>query len=88
MGALGDLFGSILKPLLLALLIIIALGLFSNRPGTAGSGAASFSCPNWFTDPEINRLVCRYHPVRIWNTPVADLLPWLEAFADPTDQLR
>jgi len=78
MGALGDLFGTLLKPLLLALLLIVALGLFSDRPGTAGGGA-SFACPRWFDDPGINRMICRYHPVRIWNTPVSELVPWTDA---------
>ena len=81
MGIIGDLFGSLLKPLLVALLFLIALSLLSDQPGS-GTAQAGFSCPSYFSDPELNRLVCRFHPVRIWNMPVRDLLPWVEAQAD------
>ena len=83
MGAIGDLFGSLLKPLLVALLVIVALGLFSNQPGSAGGAGAggAFACPSWFDDPAINRAICKYHPARLWNMPVAELLPWLDAGA-------
>ncbi len=78
MGAFGDLFGNLLKPLLLALLLIVALGLSSSRPGSAGGGAG-FACPRWFDDPGLNRMICRYNPAKIWNTPVRDLVPWIGA---------
>ena len=74
MGTLGDLFGGLLKPLLVALLVIVALGLVSTRPDMAASGAGA-GCAQVFDDPDINRLLCRLDPVRLWNTPVADLLP-------------
>lgn len=92
MGALGDLIGGLLKPLLVALLVIVALGLVSNGPGSAGSAGTgaggAFSCPNWFDDPALNRTICKYHPARVWNTPVADLLPWLSAAADDVVETR
>lgn len=80
MGALGDLFGGLLKPLLVALLVLTGMSLFSNRPDAGGTGVA-FECRSYTSDPELNRLICRYHPVRLWNMPIGDLIPWLDARA-------
>jgi hypothetical protein len=82
MSILESFFGSVLKPLLVALLILVALGMMSSRPDRGGGGA-TFACPQYFADPQINRLVCRFHPVRLWNTPVRDLLPGVAAGAAP-----
>jgi hypothetical protein len=80
MGALGDLFGGLLKPLLVALLFLVALGLFSSNPGTGTGGAAGgLECGGITSSPELNRLICRYHPAKIWNTPVNELFPFLSA---------
>ena len=77
MGALGDLVGGLLKPLLVALLILVALSLFSSRPDAGGG--TGFACTGFTDDPALNRMICRFHPARIWNMPVADLLPWFGA---------
>jgi hypothetical protein len=77
MGALTDLFGGLLKPLLVALMVLIALGLFSQRPGEARSVSVGIECRSWTASAELNRLMCRYHPARLWSMPVADLIPGL-----------
>ncbi|MFY0636182.1 MAG: hypothetical protein JXQ91_20395 [Vannielia sp.] len=53
--------------------MIIGLGFVSNGPD--GSGANS--CRQLTDNIELNRALCRMNPARLWNTPVADLIPGL-----------
>lgn len=77
MGTLTDFFGGLLKPLLVALLLLVALGLFSQRPGEARTVSAGIECRSWTDSVELNGLLCRYHPARLWSMPVSDLIPGL-----------
>ena len=77
MGTLTDFFGGLLKPLLVALMVLVVLGLFSQRPGEARSVSVGVECRAWTASPELNRLACRYHPARLWSMPVTDLVPGL-----------
>lgn len=77
MGALSDVFGGLLKPLLVALMVLIALGLVSQRPGEARTVSAGIDCRAWTDNVELNGLLCRYHPARLWSMPVTDLVPGL-----------
>ncbi|PRY21750.1 hypothetical protein CLV78_10819 [Aliiruegeria haliotis] len=74
MGALANVVGGLWKPLALGLLVLVALGLMSDDSGFA---AGKFNCSGFTNDPDLNRIICQYHPVRIWNTPVTELLPFL-----------
>ena len=77
MGALAQTLGGLGKPMALGLVILLGLGLVSDDSSKGTSGAGGFSCSAWTTDPELNRLLCRYHPARIWNMPVSELIPFL-----------
>lgn len=72
-----DLLVGLARPILLAGVILVCLGLLSDHSGTGTTAATGFECRGFTNDPEINRLLCRYHPARLWNTPVTDLMPWL-----------
>ncbi|WP_068114266.1 hypothetical protein [Tropicimonas marinistellae] len=74
MGAIANVIGNMARPLFLGLLLVIGLGFMTGDPHNGHSGAA---CRDWTTDPELNRTLCRYHPTRILNTPVTELVPWI-----------
>lgn len=77
MGALAQTLGGLGRPLVLCVLVLLGLGLLDHDPGTGGEAAGGFSCKHWTSDPKLNRFLCQYHPARIWNMPVTDLLPSL-----------
>lgn len=74
MGALLNTIGGLGRPLVLGVVILIVFGLLSSDP-TSGNAGDGFSCWRITSDPELNRLLCQYSPARIWNMPLADLLP-------------
>ncbi|SDI86379.1 hypothetical protein [Aliiruegeria lutimaris] len=77
MGALAQTLGGLGRPLVLGLVILLGLGLVSDNSGKGTTAAGGLSCGGWTSDPELNRLICRFHPSRIWNMPVSELLPVL-----------
>lgn len=79
MRGLANTIGGILRPLAVGLLVLIGLALLSSDD-KLGSGPTS--CPRITDDPGLNRTLCRFSPARIWNRPVADLIPW----SGPTDR--
>jgi len=76
-----DSLGGFLRPLAIAVLVIIGLGFIS---GPTDVGAAGSSCRQITNNVEINRALCRMNPARLWNTPVADLIPGLSAGKEET----
>lgn len=77
MQALSDILGGLARPLLLAGVLIVILGLLSDHSGNGATGSSGFECKGFTSDPEVNRMLCRFHPARLWNTPVEELVPWL-----------
>jgi hypothetical protein len=77
MNMISDVFGGLLKPLVLGVVLLVGLGLVSADPAAGRTGADGFSCKGFFNDADWNRALCRFHPARIWNTPIADLVPFL-----------
>ncbi len=69
-----DSLGGFLRPLAIAVLVLVGLGFISNPPGDGGPGS---SCRQLTDNIELNRALCRMNPARLWNTPVADLIPGL-----------
>lgn len=69
-----DSFGAFVRPLAIALLILIGLGYISNPSDSGGPG---LSCRPLTDNVSLNRALCRMNPTRLWNTPVADLIPGL-----------
>ncbi|WP_074254291.1 hypothetical protein [Vannielia litorea] len=57
------------------MLVLIGLGFISNTP----DGAGGTTCHQLTDNIELNRALCRMNPARLWNTPVADLIPGLRA---------
>ena len=64
-------------------IITIGFGFLNAQPGTGVTGADGFACRGFTNDAELNRMLCRYHPVRLWNMPVTEALPFL-APKEPT----
>ncbi len=78
-----DSLGGFLRPLAIAVLVLIGLGFISNAP----DGAGGTTCRQFTNNIELNRALCRMNPARIWNTPVADLIPGLRSeSAEPGQQ--
>ncbi|NDR57757.1 hypothetical protein [Aliiruegeria sabulilitoris] len=82
MGALAQTLGGLGRPLVLGLVILLGLGLVSDNSGKGTTASGGLSCKGWTNDPELNRLICRYHPARIWNMPVSEMLPFLAPKAE------
>lgn len=78
MRTLADILGGMARPLVLAVLVLIGLGLASADPAAGRAGASGFACKGIFDDPEWNRALCRLHPVRLWNTSLGEIVPGLE----------
>ncbi|MEM1429570.1 MAG: hypothetical protein AAGG09_08945 [Pseudomonadota bacterium] len=74
MGALFDIAGYLAKPIVLGVLVLILLGLL-NEGAAPRLGGGSFECQGFTNDPEWNRVICQYHPARLLNMPVNELLP-------------
>jgi len=68
-----DSLGGFLRPLAVAVLVLVGLGFMNNTPGATGTNG--FGCSGFTSNPELNRALCRFNPSRLWNTPVVDLIP-------------
>ena len=68
-----DLFGGLFKPMVVALVVLIGLGLVSADPSKGRTGATGFDCRGFTDNAELNRTICRFHPARIWNMSVTDI---------------
>jgi len=75
MGALIDIVAYLAKPIFLGVVILILLGLVSEGSGPRMNGGIGFECRGFTSDPEWNRVICQYHPARLLDMPVGDLLP-------------
>lgn len=62
----------------MALLLLVGAGVLTTDTTTGRSGASGFACKGLTTNPEWNRTICRYHPVRWWNMPITDIIPGLQ----------
>ena len=85
MGAITNLFGNVIRPLFLGLLILVGLGLLSADPQSGKLGANASGCQSFTSDPDLNRTICRLNPMRLWNTPVGELVPWLAPAAETAE---
>ena len=65
------------RPLALGLMLLIGLGLLNVKPEAGRTGTDGFTCHGFTDDAALNRRLCQYHPARIWNMPITELLPWL-----------
>ncbi len=81
MGALFDIVGYLAKPLFLAVVVLVVLGLLNEAQAPRIGGGAGFECKGVFDDPEWNRILCQYHPGRWLNAPVSSVVPGLGADA-------
>lgn len=72
-----DSLGGFLRPLAIAVLILIALGFMTEKPGATGTDG--FACAGLTDNADLNRALCRMNPARLWNMPVADIVPGLRS---------
>ncbi|MEM9247508.1 MAG: hypothetical protein AAGB05_02315 [Pseudomonadota bacterium] len=82
MGALFDMIGYLAKPLFLAVVALVVLGLLNESQGPRLGGGAGFECQGVFNDPDWNRVLCQYHPGRWLDMPVSQLVPGLSGAAE------
>ena len=75
MGALIDIVAYLAKPIFLGLVVLILLGLWNAGGGPRVGGGIGFECRGFTNDPDWNRVLCQYHPARLLDMPVSDLLP-------------
>lgn len=74
MWGLADLVGGLAKPFVMAAVLLVGLGFLTVDPSAGKAGSGGFTCKGFTSNPEVNRTICRYHPARIWNMPVLQVL--------------
>ncbi len=79
MGTLLHIVGGYGRPLFLGAAILVVLGMLGDETGKGTVGTDGFECHGFTTDAELNRLMCRYHPARIWNMPLGEIFPFLNS---------
>lgn len=77
MKGLSYLFSGLSRPLVVVAILLVGAGVLSVDPSAGRASASGFACKGFTNNAELNRAMCRFHPARIWNTPVADLVPGL-----------
>ncbi|MEM0937610.1 MAG: hypothetical protein AAGJ91_17075 [Pseudomonadota bacterium] len=75
MGALFDIIGYLAKPLFLAVVALVVLGFVDAGQTSASGTSVGFECQGFTNDPDWNRIICQYHPGRLLNRPVSELVP-------------
>ena len=75
MGALLDIVGYLAKPIFLGLVVLVVLGLLNEGQSRSFGAGIGFECHGFTNDPEWNRVICQYHPARLLQRPVSDLVP-------------
>jgi len=74
MWGLADLLGGLAKPMVMAAVLLVGLGFLSVDTAAGKAGTGGFTCKGFTSSAEMNRMICRYHPARIWNMPVTQVL--------------
>ncbi|MDV7144708.1 hypothetical protein R3X27_18665 [Tropicimonas sp. TH_r6] len=87
MGTVVHIIGGYGRPLFLGIAILVILGMLGDETGKGTVGSNGFECRGFTTNAELNRVMCRYHPAKIWNMPLGDIFPFLKPNAPAGNDL-
>ena len=59
------------------LMLLIGAGVLTTDTGEGRAALSGFACQGGTDNAALNRTLCRYHPARLWNMPISEIIPGL-----------